>query len=138
MRQALAALSIAARLRLAFVLLLLMLVGMALFSYGRMSHINRQVEQLGSINVPAMESVSGIRIGMAQYRMGVTLALLADDGSGGTAAAQARREGLAYAERYLKILVDFASNDDERATSRQLSASWQAYRALAEKALQPR
>ena len=135
MRQALAALSIAARLRLAFVLLLLMLVGMALFSYGRMSHINRQVEQLGSINVPAMESVSGIRIGMAQYRMGVTLALLADDGSGGTAAAQARREGLAYAEKYLKILVDFASNDDERATSRQLSANWQAYRALAEKAV---
>ncbi|WP_288392263.1 methyl-accepting chemotaxis protein [uncultured Herbaspirillum sp.] len=135
MRQALTRLSIAAKLKLAFLLLLLMLIGMAIFAYGRMSRINTQVEQLGRINVPAMESVSGIRIGMAQYRMGVTLSLLADDGSGGKAAQQARAEGLAEAEKFLKILVDFASNDDERATSRQLMASWKAYRELAEKAV---
>ncbi len=135
MRQVLTGFSIAAKLRLAFLLLLLMLIGMAVFSYDRMSRINAQVDQLGRVNVPAMESVSGIRIGMAQYRMGVTLALLADDGSGGKAADTARREGLAYAEKYLKILIDFASGDDERATSRQLAASWKSYRELAEKAV---
>ncbi|MET3434840.1 methyl-accepting chemotaxis protein [Herbaspirillum seropedicae] len=135
MRQWFAGFSIAARLRLAFCLLLLMLIGMAVFSYDRMSRINTQVDQLGRINVPAMESVSGIRIGMAQYRMGVTLSLLPDDGSGGKAAEEARRDGLAYAEKYLQILVDFASNDDERATSRQLVASWKAYRELAGKAV---
>ncbi|MBB5390191.1 methyl-accepting chemotaxis protein [Herbaspirillum sp. SJZ102] len=100
-----------------------------------MSRINTQVDLLGRVNVPAMESVSGIRIGMAQYRVGVTLSLLADDGAGGMAAEAARRDGLAYAEKYLQILLDFAGNDDERAISRQLAESWKTYRELAEKAI---
>ncbi|TQK09310.1 MULTISPECIES: methyl-accepting chemotaxis protein [unclassified Herbaspirillum] len=135
MGQAFKGFSIAAKLRLAFLLLLLMLIGMAVFSYGRMSRINTQVDLLGRVNVPAMESVSGIRIGMAQYRVGVTLSLLADDGAGGMAAEAARRDGLAYAEKYLQILLDFAGNDDERAISRQLAESWKTYRELAEKAI---
>lgn len=133
--KALQDISIAAKLKMAFLLLLLILIGMAVFSYGRMNRINTQVDQLGRINVPAMESVSGIRIGMAQYRMGVTLALLSDGGHRSDAAGQARRDGLGYAEKYLQILVDFAGNDDERATSRQLVASWKAYREMAEKAV---
>ncbi|MBY0233555.1 MAG: MCP four helix bundle domain-containing protein, partial [Burkholderiaceae bacterium] len=128
-------LTIAGKLRAAFALLLVLLIGQALFAYSRLERVQNELHEISTNWLPSVSAVKQMNTHAMEYHSG---GLLEFYGSDEKELAAARAEKSSKLEAFNKAREHYAkliSLDAERKAYESFVANWARYVELSERAI---
>ena len=128
-------LTIAGKLRAAFALLLVLLIGQALFAYTRLERVQAELHEVSTNWLPSVSAVKQMNTHAMEFHSGVLLEFYSANAKEVDAARSEKANKLVAFNKARERYAQLISIDAERKTYESFVATWGRYVDLAERAI---